>query len=349
VPNTALAKEAGLTRWGQGAAYAWDTLGTYWLLVPLLLLGAWLARQLPHLTEGSRARVLLALLPVLAGALHIAYVVKVGGDYMHARLMLAGLFAMLMPVAALPLSPQRTAVPLIAAAVTIWAAVAAIELRTSYAGTNSISGRGFTDEAAYFTHESGDQNPVTFEDYGQSELAKLGAEAKRRAENGEAVLIGPGEGFGDLPSRPGLQQPTVVFFGIIGLVGYGAGTDVRIVDLQSLADPVGSRLRLDQRGRPGHEKFMDYAWAIARFSNSTLPLADVEPGCDDCLQRRLDARDRVAAAREALQCGILHDVLVAVTEPMSVSRFLDNLALAPSATATRFAAQPDAAARELCD
>ena len=51
VPNTALAKEAGLSRWGQGAAYAWDTLGTYWLLVPLALLGAWLARRLPDLAR----------------------------------------------------------------------------------------------------------------------------------------------------------------------------------------------------------------------------------------------------------------------------------------------------------
>ena len=107
VPNTALAKEAGLSRWGQGAAYAWDTLGTYWLFVPLVLLGAWLARRLPDLARRSRTDLLLALLPVLAGALHIAYVIKVGGDFMHGRLMLPGLFALLMPVAALPLSPHR--------------------------------------------------------------------------------------------------------------------------------------------------------------------------------------------------------------------------------------------------
>jgi hypothetical protein len=39
----------------------------------------------------------------------------------------------------------------------------------------------------------------------------------------------------------------------------------------------------------------------------------------------------------------------AITEPMSVSRFVDNIALSPRATSLRFAADPDAAARELCE
>ena len=147
VPNTALAKEAGLSRWGQGADYAWDTLGTYWLFIPLVLLGAWLTRRLPDLARRSSTDLLLALLPVLAGALHIAYVIKVGGDFMHGRLMLPGLFALLMPVAALPLSPHRATTTATAAAVAIWAAVAATEFRTSYAGVYTVSDQGFSDEA----------------------------------------------------------------------------------------------------------------------------------------------------------------------------------------------------------
>ena len=345
VPNTALAREAGLSHWDQGAAYAWDTLGTYWLLVPLLLLVAWLGRRLPYL---SRTDLLLALLPVLAGALHIAYVIKVGGDYMHGRLLLPGLFALLMPVTALPLAPHRATASLVAAAVAIWAVVAATELRTPYAGTASISDRGFTDEAAYFTYGSAAKNPVTLEDHGQDQRAVLGAEAKRRAERKEPVLVDEGEVFGEFPSRPGLPQPTVIVSDRIGVLSYAAGPDVHVVDELGLGDPVASRLRLDQRGRPGHEKVMDYAWTIARFSNSVPRPADVEPDCSDCLQRLPEVKDQIPAARKALYCGTLHDVILAITEPMSLSRFFENLALAPRATTLRFAAQPDAASRELC-
>ena len=83
-------RRPGLSRWGQGVAYARDTLDTYWLFVPLVLLGAWLAaspaRSRPPLPHRPPARTASCL----AGALHIVYVIKVGGDYMHARLMLPG-------------------------------------------------------------------------------------------------------------------------------------------------------------------------------------------------------------------------------------------------------------------
>jgi arabinofuranosyltransferase len=350
VPNTALAKEAGLSRWGQGAAYAWDTLGTYWLLVPLAVLGAWLASRLPDLARRSRTDLLLTLLPVLAGALHIAYVIKVGGDFMHGRLMLPGLFALLMPVAALPISPHRATASLAAAAaVAVWAAIAATEFRAPYDGTFTLSDRGISDESATYEINSDKKNPVTLEDHRGHALARLGAEARRRAELGEAVLLEQEESLYEIPSEPGLPQPTIVYAGGIGLIGYAAGPEVRVVDKLGLADPIASRLRLEQRGRPGHEKEMEYAWAIARFSDPDSLSVGIPPGCSGCRERRLEAKDGVIAAEKALPCGILHDVIVAVTEPISLSRFLENLAFSPKATAARFAAQPAAAARELCD
>jgi arabinofuranosyltransferase len=341
VPNTGLAKEAGLSRWDQGLAYAWDTLGTYWLFVPCVLLGAWLALDLPHLARRSRTDVLLVLLPVLGGALHIAYVIKVGGDFMHGRLILPGLFAMLMPVAALPLVRHRAAVSLGAAAVAVWAVVAAIELQPSYAGTRNIADRGLSDEAAVYKLVSGEDNPVTVDDHEQAWWAALVAEAKRQAESGEAVLTvkeesgdGPVEEFA---ARPEVAQPTVLGPCCFGVIGYAAGPDVHIVDYVSLGDPIGSRFRVDERGRPGHEKLVDSAWAIARFSDPAQRPPDVA------------ADDKVAAAEEAIECGTLDDVIVGITEPMSLSRFFENVALAPRATSLRFAAEPEAAARELCD
>jgi arabinofuranosyltransferase len=121
------------------------------------------------------------------------------------------------------------------------------------------------------------------------------------------------------------------------VIGYAAGPDVHIVDHVSLGDPIGSHFRLDQRGRPGHEKLVDNPWVIARFGDPGRVPPD------------LGTEAQVAAAKRAMECGTLDDVLLAVTEPMSVSRFFDNLALAPRATSLRFAADPDAAARELCE
>jgi arabinofuranosyltransferase len=238
----------------------------------------------------------------------------------------------------------------VTAAVVIWAVIAAAELRTPYFGTGSLSGRGFSDEAGNYAIESGNKNPVTIEDYEQTLGATLGARAKLRAERGKAALLATREGFGQLPSRPGLRQPTVIFYSkAIGRLGYAAGPEVHVVDPLSLADPVGSRLRLEQRGRPGHEKLMDFAWAIARFGDATPRWVKASPDCSVCGPRRMEARDRAVAAEQALHCGTLDEVILGVTEPMSLSRFFDNLVLAPRATAVRFAAQPDAAVRELCD
>ncbi len=60
-------------------------------------------------------------------------------------------------------------------------------------------------------------------------------------------------------------------------------------------------------------------------------------------------RLRAPPARTALDCGALPDVILAITEQLSLSRFLKNLALAPQATTLRLAPEADAAAGELCD
>ena len=340
VPNTGLAKEAGLSRWGQGIAYAWDTLGTYWLFVPFVLLAGWLALQLPSLARRSRTDLLLALLPIAGGGLHLMYVVKVGGDYMHARLMLPGLFAILMPVAAVPLVRDRPLVSVGAAAVGVWAIVAALALEPSYADSRNFNDRGISDEASVYRLVTEDEHPITADDHEQPWWARLVADAKRRAADGEGGLTVK-DPFGDhslyeFPSRPGVSGPTLLVHCCYGVVGYAAGPEVRIVDHVSLGDPIGSHFRLDERGRPGHEKLVESGWAIGRFGEPVR------------LPPELATREEVAAVDRAINCGTLHDIMGAITEPMSVSRFIENLALAPRATGLRFAAEPVVAARELC-
>ena len=58
------------------------------LAVPFVLLPAraWWKR-------GDRLGVVVLVMPIVAGLVDILYVVHVGGDYMHARLLLPGFFA----------------------------------------------------------------------------------------------------------------------------------------------------------------------------------------------------------------------------------------------------------------
>src|SRR5690606_23884366 len=90
VPNTALAKSGGRSRWGTGIDYLRDFVQPYWLVVPLaLLLVAVLAPATVRAWRGGRRRVVVALVALpAAGLVDLLYVVRVGGDYMHGRLLL---------------------------------------------------------------------------------------------------------------------------------------------------------------------------------------------------------------------------------------------------------------------
>src|SRR5690606_5915438 len=98
VPNTAIAKEAGDGRWSRGWAYLRDFADPYWLWVPALglALGGYL--PLAGRLHTRRARLVVATFAV-GGLADIAYMVTVGGDYIHARLLLPGFFAVCVPVA----------------------------------------------------------------------------------------------------------------------------------------------------------------------------------------------------------------------------------------------------------
>ena len=119
----------------------------------------------------------------------------------------------------------------------------------------------------------------------------------------------------------------------IGLLGYAAGPAVHVVDRLGLADPIASRLELDHRGRPGHEKKLPEAWVVARFSVDT---PDDSSGAE------------VRAAREALGCGDLAALLAAVAEPLTAERLVRNLALAWRLTALRIPSDAARARATLC-
>ena len=125
-PLTAVAKDAGGSKWEKGGEYLWDLLAPYALLLPLALvliaglviLWAVVRRTGPdaHSDAKSRDEGLLLRLrgrarstPVVTVAflcvalIMLLYVTRVGGDFMHGRVLLPSLFLFLLPVSVVPL------------------------------------------------------------------------------------------------------------------------------------------------------------------------------------------------------------------------------------------------------
>ncbi|MDQ6914374.1 MAG: hypothetical protein M3155_01020 [Actinomycetota bacterium] len=333
VPNTALTKEAGGSDWARGISYLWNTLTPYALLAPLVALSAWsFAIAAGEARSGQRDLALLRTVPVVAGALSMLYVVRLGGDFMHARMLLPGIFAILMPVAVVPV--RRTAVELgWVGGLAAWAAVCAFGLRPP-----AITPFRVLDERQFYLDFSQMRHPVTLYDYRNASWAVTGADVRLRSARGEraATFAGPGNlgAIGDLPLAPGAPHRFIAASGNIGLFGYAAGRDVFVVDVRGLTDPVASRLRITKRKRAGHEKYMITGWFVARFADPRQ------------WPNRVIISTR--AAHRALGCGGLRRVLADVDKPLTPSRALSNVGDSFANTFLRFSRWPGKAARELC-
>lgn len=332
VPNPAFAKEASASYWSQGWRYALDLLQPYWLLVPILGLAAlsWLPGQLRRWTRRDLGGVALAGLPVVAAIVHALYIVHLGGDFMHGRMLLPALFGLLLPVGVVPLSNP---LQLVAAFVVIpWVMVSALTLRLPY---EDVGPEGIADERGFYLHLTGHPHPITVDDYQGLSWAVEGLRARDLAAEGDpALLLRGGQ---QIRLAPRVDTTLVVQRVTVGVFGYAAGTEVHVVDLQGLGDPIAGRLRLEQRGRPGHEKMLDEAWVVARFGDpeAQLPSGGPSPAA-------------VAAGRLALGCDGAELLLDAVRQPMTPKRFLRNLFDSFRLHELRLNPDPIQALHELC-
>ena len=334
VPNTALAKEAARFLPERGMAYLRDFSGTYWIVVPVAVaacIEVWLYRR----CRDRAVRVALVALP-LAGAIHIVYLVMIGGDYMHGRLLLSGVTAILAPVAVLAVprssigadarpAPVGT-VPLAtvlfgagALVVAVWSVLVGLHARSTPAGNDAFR---FLDEHAHMLWVSGRSNPILIEDYRRSTSFDTVRQVRRgfaSAANpaGPTVVVSDALDQRVLAGRPGVGHVAVVRF--IGVIGYALGTRIHVVDLLSLADPIGSRIELNAPGfTAGHEKSQPADWPVGRFASPSL----ADPSA-------------VITARHRLGCPAPAQLLASIEEPLSVGRFVRNLGRAWSQTTLR--------------
>jgi arabinofuranosyltransferase len=344
VPNTALAKEAGTSDWSRGWTYFTDFLNTYKWWIPLILLVVFALVPLARAAPVRSSRTLLALVfaPLIAGTVHAVYVIRVGGDFMHARMLLPSLWCFLLPGTVVIVRSWRW---LGVGALTVWVVVCALFLRVNYiVRDTSHSGKiGPVSSHALITNERGEfvefsakANPVTLDDYRDAIFVwvRAGEAVRHRAANGErGVLV---DGFKPsgalLPTRRDLTTPPIITFVTnIGMYSYAAGPDVYVVDRFGIADPLAARLTV-RRGTAGHEKTIDVAWEIARF---------VDPSAGPHSRA-------VADARRALGCDDLPELLRDVNGPFGLNRAWHNFWDSFDLTSLRVPHSPSAGARELC-
>ncbi|WP_409489617.1 hypothetical protein [Amycolatopsis sp. cmx-11-12] len=300
-PNTALVKEASEANWARGWAYLVDLVQPYWLWLPLLVLAAAL-----FTSTVDKTFLVLTAVPIAGAVLLSLYVIRVGGDFMHGRMLLPALFCLLLPVLALPLTRATTVVLLV---VGVWATVAAGSLRPPYSAAPRAV--GITDERAFWSRSTGHEHPVLAEDYADYPSMPATLDAIRAVE-GPAVLIQ------DYSTRRWYAYPTdrpyvTVAADSMGALGLLIPLETRLRDGYGLANPFAAHSTSLPDGRTGHQKWLPPVWELA--NSARLPIAEGGP---------VRAED-VAAARLALSCPAIVAIDASVRDPLTAGRFADNL------------------------
>ena len=344
LPNTALAKEASAVFWGRGLDYLGDLSSSYLLWVPIpLLLGFAIVFVRDRLHASDRRSAVLVAVPIVCALVHILYVVRLGGDYMHGRMLLPSLFGLLLPVAVVRVRSLGAASALLAVIVP-WSILCATSLRAPAKPSKNPDALVVYDQRRRYSDRPERPSPVNLTDYEETSDVTSGRALALRAANGPpALLIVDGRkvsaarsgGSRPLQPRQDLPVDVVAYVGGIGRRGMAAGPGVHMVDRPGLADPVASRLRLDSiRGlKPGHEKSLPVAWAEARFAQPT---------------REGATSPSTAAARRALACEPLSEIVAATSASLTFERFARNAALAVRTHGFRLPPDPLAAEREIC-
>jgi arabinofuranosyltransferase len=344
VPNTAVAKNSSGLDFAQGWAYLRDFTKPYslWLPLALLLVLLPLTMSWRRLDRAARAACVAAVASALAMAL---YVVAIGGDFMHARMLLPATFTLLLPVMMLPLPRPsakafRRVVPigLCVVAFVGWA----IRCAVSWRDPGGIPQSGIADERAWYVAVTHHRNPDRPADYidalygGLSDRGTLSWTVSRALKHGPPRLLYAQPGRAGIRSVPLNERSySIALPGVVlGTLGALVPLTGLAIDEHGLAYALGGHLQTIPGARIGHAKYADLAWIIAEYSTATS--ASGVPAVD------------IAAARKALACGELASLIKATTAPLSFHQFLSNIVDSPGLTSVSIPNDPHQAEARLC-
>lgn len=338
VPNTAVSKEATASWWSQGLRYLEDFADPYhlwWALVPVGLLLALVVRS--AWTGRDRASLAITASLVGAGLLHALFITRMGGDFMHGRLLLPATFALLVPVAVVAVDRAFTLV--LTVVVLTWSIVAGTSLRVEPSTWGDVN-YGIVDERAYWSVQSRVRHPVVIEDYAALDSYALVERIEDEVARGERPFyLEGGAALGNETLYRGrlrndVDADAALSVRAVGVPGYRAGPDIQVVDPIGLGDAIASHIR-QNRFRPGHLKVLPEVWIAYRYAD----LDSLDPPV---------SITEVALVRTALECSRLRELRDAIDEPLTPVRFLANLIGAPARTTLRYPADPAAARLQLC-
>ncbi|WP_084487098.1 flagellar motor control protein ZomB [Nocardia sienata] len=350
-PNTAVAKDAGGAKWGQGFTYLWDLAGPYYLYVPLVVLlvaGLVAARahyvrpdtgtvvdpeagRLRQFRERLHSPTAVVALVLGAAVLLTIYALRVGGDFMHGRMLLPQLFLFLLPVAVLPVrlpegglrSLSRREAPTFA--VLVVAVVGTVAWALLASGTTAIktgthiNKSGIVDERIYYVLNTGHDHPIRAEDYLDYARMRPMVEAIENTPDGGLLLNSPSFMMWyiappPLPIPPGGYGHTVYFLNL-GMTSMNVPLDVRVIDPMGLAFPLAAHTDRLTDGRIGHDKSLYADWVIVETG-----MVDIKPW----LPWYMD-EDWVKQARVAMSCPDTYALELSYKGPLTFERFKHNL------------------------
>src|SRR5699024_9820228 len=365
-PHTAVAKSASDSQWGSGFHYLQDFVSPYWLWLPVLFLavvGVFAlaqplnrsAAQAQALSGRRRRRIdnekesassssqdsarnwtwlhqvrsekTAVIVLVGCALLHIIYVLRVGGDFMHGRMLLLPLFALLLPVFVLPLNLFGSII--VGAAAT--GVIAVWSLVIAYRGlpndwSEFDTGRVIVDEREFWTYATNREQgnpPMNAEDFHGSPFLNGWDGGIEALESGDAMMLrylkssDPEEFDWQAMPRDELRtDPPTVYLVNMGMSSMNAPLNVRLLDNYGLASPIAARQPRIEDGRVGHDKNLDRIWQVA------------DSGVDlDQLPEWID-KDDAKAAREALGTEKFQRLFATYRDPLTLDRFLSNMKFA---------------------
>lgn len=327
VPLPALTKTAGTGHWSRGVAYLADYTSPYGLWVALVL-AAVIADAALRTRRGRPARpdLIAAAVPVVAGVTGALYEVWIGGDFMHARMLLPETLLVLLPVMAVP-SSRRGAVPV--ALLAAWSLLCGIALRVPYTG---ISDSGISNERLFYVDQAGIPHPDTGAEHAAGD--PITNPVRSLMATGDRILVLP-DGT-EVPLRPDLPAGFALVWPALGINGVVVPLGNDSVDPMGLGYPLAAHLQISGDGRAGHDKVIPDVWIVADYGD---PDAPTPKGIDP---------SQLTAARRALGCGALARLQASARAPMSVGMFFSNLWHAAGNTGLTFPADPVTAALEFC-
>lgn len=344
VPNTALAKSGFSLEPSQGVTYLEDFLHSSDLWIPCIILGAVMfSRLVRWWHQDLRLEAMVLALVALGAMLDVLYVVAIGGDFMHARMLLPG-FLLLALISWFDIGEQlERRLPL--AALLIWAAMSLLFFR--YPPT--IDNRsGITNERQAYITLSQNAHPVDLGDFEKSwnfhhgHIDRLLAARQEKVGTSTQVvsacqcgMSGPRDwSTFDVVARSKLPERVFANAPSIGIWGVEAGPKVYIFDNFGLANPIGSHFELIGHRVPGVADLTDNTWMLARFARPAQVPSALTP--------------TVNIERKALTCQPLSSYMRAIDAPLSWSVIWGNFKHSLTWTTMKFPSDPQAAEKRLC-